>query len=203
MRHSGMKTAMILAAAAVMQTVCLSDALCQDMSKNDDALTVIHRRKSVRKYLNKPITKEHLTLLMKAGMAAPTAADKRSWSFVAVTDRALLDSLSNCSPTAKMLPGAAAAIIVCGDTRRALNSNVWTQDCSAASQNILLAAEATGLGAVWIGIYPEYFKINGVRRLLNIPMEVIPLNIISIGWPIGNEKPKEKFDPTNIHWDQW
>jgi nitroreductase len=171
--------------------------------KVDDTLTVIHRRKSVRKYLDKPVTKEQLTVLMKAGMAAPTAADKRPWAFVAVTDRALLDSLSECSPTGKMLKQAAAAIVVCGDTKRALNSEVWVQDCSAASENILLAAEATRLGAVWIGIYPEYFKYNHVRRVLNIPMEVIPLNIISIGWPTGEEKPKEKFDPSNIHWQTW
>ena len=168
-----------------------------------DALTVIHSRKSVRKYLDKPVTKEQLEVLMKAGMAAPTAADKRPWAFVAVTERALLDSLSGSSPYAKMLMKAAAAIIVCCDTRRALNSDIWIQDCSAASQNILLAAEATGLGAVWIGIYPEYFKYNHVRRVLNIPMEVIPLNIISIGWPTGEEKPKKKFDPDNIHWEQW
>ena len=169
----------------------------------DDALTVIHRRKSVRKYLDKPVSREQLTVLMKAGMAAPTAADKRPWAFVAVTERAVLDSLAESSPTGKMLRQAAAAIVVCGDTRRALNSNVWTQDCSAASQNILLAAEAIGLGAVWIGIYPEYFKYNHVRRTLGIPMEVIPLNIISIGWPTGAEKPKQKFDPDNIHWNKW
>ena len=169
----------------------------------DDALTVIHRRKSVRKYLDKPVSREQLTVLMKAGMAAPTAADKRPWAFVAVTERAVLDSLAESSPTGKMLRQAAAAIVVCGDTRRALNSNVWTQDCSAASQNILLAAEAIGLGAVWIGIYPEYFKYNHVRRTLGIPMEVIPLNIISIGWPTGAEKPKQKFDPDNIHWNMW
>ncbi len=180
-----------------------STPYAQNPQKIDDALTVIYRRKSVRKYLDKPVSREQLTVLMKAGMAAPTAADKRSWAFVAVTERAVLDSLAESSPSGKMLRQAAAAIVVCGDTRRALNSNVWTQDCSAASQNILLAAEAIGLGAVWIGIYPEYFKYNHVRRTLGIPMEVIPLNIISIGWPTGAKKPKQKFDPDNIHWNEW
>ncbi len=175
----------------------------QDNGKIDDVLTVIHRRKSVRKYLDKPVPREMLVTLMKAGMAAPTAADKRPWSFVCVTDEALLDSLSNSSPSGKMVKDAGAAIVVCGDTRRALNSNVWTQDCSAATQNILLAAEGIGLGAVWIGIYPEYFKYNHIRRLLDIPMEVVPLSLVSIGWPTGVEKPKEKFDPSNIHWNGW
>lgn len=193
----------IICFAAVYFYQNIDTTYAQETQKIDDALTVIHRRKSVRKYLDKPVTREQLTVLMKAGMAAPTAADKRPWAFVAVTERAILDSLAESSPTGKMLKNAAAAIVVCGDTRRALNSNVWTQDCSAASQNILLAAEAIGLGAVWIGIYPEYFKYNHVRRVLGIPMEVIPLNIISIGWPTGAEKPKEKFDPNNIHWNSW
>jgi len=169
----------------------------------DDTLTVIHRRKSVRKYLEKPVSREQLTLLMKAGMAAPTAADKRPWVFVAVTERAKLNALADELPHTKMLYTAPAAIAVCGDTRKALNSSVWSQDCCAASQNILLAAEAIGLGAVWTGIYPEYFKYNHVRRVLSIPMEVIPLNVIAIGWPTGEEKPKEKFDPANIHWESW
>ena len=183
--------------------VAASILYAQDTPKVDDALTVIHRRKSVRKYLDKPVTRDQLTLLMKAGMAAPTAADKRPWEFVAVTGRAILDSLAECSPTGKMLRNAPAALVVCCDTRRALNSEVWVQDCSAATENILLAAEAIGLGAVWIGIYPEYFKYNHIRRILGIPMEVIPLNIISIGWPTGEEKPKDKYDPSRIHWEQW
>jgi len=184
-------------------TVASNRTSAQESGKIDDVLTVIHRRKSVRKYLDKPVAREQLVTLMKAGMAAPTAADRRPWAFVCVTDRALLDSLSHSSPTGKMVKDAGAAIVVCGDTRRALNSNVWTQDCSAASQNILLAAEGIGLGAVWIGIYPEYFKYNHIRRLLGIPMEVIPLSLISIGWPTGAEKPKEKYDPSNIHWNGW
>ncbi len=169
----------------------------------DDVLTVIHNRKSVRHYLDKPVSKDDLLIIMKAGMAAPTAADKRPWAFVTVTDRALLDSLSHSSPTSKMVKDAGAAIIVCGDTRKALNSNVWTQDCSAATQNILLAAEGIGLGAVWCGIYPEYFKHNHIRCLLGIPMEVVPLSLISIGWPTGEEKAKDKYDPSNIHWNAW
>ena len=183
--------------------VAVRKAFAQEAGRVDDVLTVIHRRKSVRKYLDKPVERDQLITLLKAGMAAPTAADRRPWAFVVVTDKALLDSLATVSPSSKMLANAAAAIVVCGDTRRALNSNVWTQDCSAATQNILLAAEGIGLGAVWCGIYPEYFKYNHIRRIFDIPMEVIPLSLISIGWPTGEEKPKEKYDPSNIHWNAW
>ena len=122
-------------------------------SKIPDALTVIHSRKSVRKYLNKPVSKEQLEILLKAGMAAPTAGDKRPWAFVVITDPAMLDSLSLSTRNTRMLSSAAAAIAVCGDTRIGFKSEVWVQDCSAASENILLAAEAIGLGAVWTGIY--------------------------------------------------
>lgn len=168
-----------------------------------DALTVIHNRKSVRKYLNKPVTKEQIEVLLKAGMASPTAGDKRPWAFVVITEPAMLDTLSLSSRGTKMLSSAAAAIAVCGDTSMGFKSEVWVQDCSAASENILLAAEAIGLGAVWTGIYLNEEPTKYVKRVLGLPPEVYPLNIISIGYPTGAEKPKNKWDPTRIHWEKW
>lgn len=191
------------ALAACVLAALAKTLLAQEPGKIPDALTVIHSRKSVRKYLDKPINKEQLELLLRAGMAAPTAADKRPWVFVAVTERAMLDTLSLSSPYTKMLAQAAAAIVVCGDTRKGLKSEVWVQDCSAASENILLAAEAIGLGAVWCGIYLNPEPTAYVKRVLGLPPEVMPLNIISIGWPTGEEKPKNKWDPANIHWNRW
>ncbi len=175
----------------------------QTPAKIPDALTVIHSRKSVRTYLDKPVTKEQIEILLRAGMAAPTAMDKRPWAFVAVTERAMLDTLSFSSRGTRQLKDAAAAIVVCGDTRKGLKSDVWVQDCSAASENILLAAEAIGLGAVWCGIYLNPEPTAYVKRVLGLPAEVMPLNIISIGWPTGAEKPKDKWDPANIHWNRW
>ena len=172
-------------------------------SKIPDALTVIHSRKSVRKYLNKPVSKEQLEILLKAGMAAPTAGDKRPWAFVVITDPAMLDSLSLSTRNTRMLSSAAAAIAVCGDTRIGFKSEVWVQDCSAASENILLAAEAIGLGAVWTGIYLNEGPTAYVKRVLGLPPEVYPLNVISIGYPTGEEKPKVKWDPSKIHWNKW
>ena len=168
-----------------------------------DALTVIHNRKSVRKYLNKPVSKEQIEVLLKAGMASPTAGDKRPWAFVVITEPAMLDTLSLSSRGTKMLSSAAAAIAVCGDTSMGFKSEVWVQDCSAASENILLAAEAIGLGAVWTGIYLNEEPTKYVKRVLGLPPEVYPLNIISIGYPTGAEKPKNKWDPTRIHWEKW
>jgi nitroreductase len=193
--------AAVLAVAIFMGT--FSPIAAQTAGNIPDALTVIHSRKSVRAYLDKPVSKEQLETLMRAGMAAPTAMDKRPWAFVAVTERAMLDTLSFASRGTRQLKGAAAAIVVCGDTRKGLKSDVWVQDCSAASENILLAAEAIGLGAVWCGIYLNPEPTAYVKRVLGLPSEVIPLNIISIGWPTGAEKPKDKWDPSNIHWNRW
>ena len=174
----------------------------QGNAKIPDALTVIHSRKSVRKYLDKPVTKEQLEILLRAGMASPTAGDNRPWAFVVVTSRATLDTLSFSSPYTKMLAQAKAAIVVCGNTRKS-KSEVWIQDCSACSENILLAAEAIGLGAVWCGIWLNPEPTRYVKRVLGLPEEIQPLNIISIGYPTGVEKPKDKWDPANIHWEKW
>ncbi len=172
-------------------------------SKIPDALTVIHSRKSVRKYLDKPVSKEQIEILLRAGMAAPTAGDKRPWSFVVISDPALLDTLSFSSRGTRMLSEAAVAIAVCGDKNAGFRSEVWVQDCSAASENILLAAEAIGLGAVWTGIYLNEEPTKYVKRVLGLPESVYALNIISIGYPTGVDKPKNKWDPSRFHWIKW
>jgi nitroreductase len=174
----------------------------QEKAMIPDALTVIHSRKSVRKYLDKPVTKEQIQTLLRAGMASPTAGDNRPWAFVVVTERAILDSLYYASNYTKMMNQAKAAIIVCGNTKKS-KSEVWIQDTSAASENILLAAEAIGLGAVWCGIWLNPEPTKYVKRILGLPEWIQPLNIISLGWPTGAEKPKDKWDPTNIHYEKW
>ena len=201
MKLSSIKVLIVLAFIGIAVFPDFTPA--QTSSEIPDALTVIHIRKSVRKYLDKPISKEQLEILLRAGMAAPTAGDKRPWSFVVITDPAMLDTLSFSSRGTRMLSDAAAAIAVCGDKNAGFRSEVWVQDCSAASENILLAAEAIGLGAVWTGIYLNEKPTKYVKRVLGLPESVYALNIISIGYPTGNEKPKNKWDPTRIHWGKW
>ncbi|MEI6631289.1 MAG: nitroreductase family protein [bacterium] len=170
------------------------------------ALEVIHSRKSVRNYTGVPATKEQLDTLLKAAMAAPSAVDRRPWAFVVVTDENLLAKLASGLPYSKMVTRAKAAIVVCGVLDKALEGEsqaFWVQDCSAATENILLAAEAIGLGAVWTGMYPSTERVTYVRQVLGIPERVIPLNVIVVGNPVGTEKPKDKFDPQNIHWNKW
>jgi nitroreductase len=170
------------------------------------ALEVIYSRKSVRNYTGVPATREELQILLKAGMAAPSAVDRRPWAFVVVSDEKLLNKLAEGLPYSKMIVKAKAAIVVCGVLDKALEGEgqaFWVQDCSAATENILLAAEAIGLGAVWTGMYPSKERMDYVRSVLGMPDRVMPLNVIAVGNPAGVEKPKDKFDPGNIHWNKW
>ena len=170
-----------------------------------DALTVIHSRKSVRNYTGENVSKELLDKIVRAGMAAPTAVNKQPWAFVIVTDRKTLDTLKAGLPYAKMLDKAGAAIVVCAIPDKAFeNSTEFAViDSTCASENILLAAEGLGLGAVWTAAYPYEDRMDVVRRALNIPESVIPLNVIPIGVPSGTDKPKDKFKTENLHWEKW
>ncbi len=171
-----------------------------------DTISVIHQRKSVRKFTTQELDKETLTQIVKAGMAAPTAANKQPWAFVTITDRKILDQLADNLQYAKMLKTAPAAIIVIGLPQEALpgkDAEYWIQDCSAASQNILLATEALGLGAVWTGVYPNIERVSFVQKELGLSEEQIPLNVIALGHPDGNFKAQDKFKAEKIHWNRW
>jgi nitroreductase len=178
------------------------------MAKNQikDALTAIYERKSVRNFTGDIVESNELDTLLKAAMCAPSAVNKQPWAFIKITDQALMRQLADSLPYAKMLYESGAAIVVCGDLKKALKGveqEFWVQDCSAASQNILIAAEAMGLGAVWTALYPVKERISFVRKTLNIPETVVPLNIICIGQPKESENPKNKFNADNIHSQRW
>jgi nitroreductase len=171
-----------------------------------DVISIIHQRKSVRSYTKSSVSRESLSELVKAGMAAPSAGNKQPWVFIVVDDRNILDALGVGLPYAKMLKQAPAAIVVCGDLHKAYTGweqSFWVQDCSAAAENILLAAEAMGFGAVWTGIYPAKDRDSLVRKILNLPGHIIPLNIIPIGHPMGIEKQKNKWNKENLIWNAW
>lgn len=166
----------------------------------------IHSRKSVRNFTGDPVTKTDLLVLLKAAMAAPSARNRQPWAFVVITKRQMMDALADGLPYTKMLYKAGAAIVVCGDTTVDLQqgaTDLWYQDAAAATQNILLAVEAMGLGAVWSALYPYPERENQARRLLKLPPEVNPFSIIPIGHPAGVDLPKEKFKAERVHWEGW
>jgi nitroreductase len=191
---------------SIIIVIALVGITALSYSEDNPTLKVIHSRKSVRHYINRQVNKDDLLTLVKAGMAAPTAMDRRPWAFVIVTDKAKLEELVAGLPYTKMLTSAGAGIVVCGVLEKALpgeGQEFWMQDCSAATENILLAAESMGLGAVWTGVYPSQGKVDHIRKVLGIPESMIPLNVIPVGYPVGDEKPKDKFDPANVHWEKW
>jgi nitroreductase len=182
-----------------------SVAFAEKEEKMSDALSVIHSRKSVRSFTGQSLSKNALDKIIRAGMAAPTAVNKQPWAFVVVTDRKTLDTLATGLPYAKMLDKAGAAIIVCAIPEKAHGKSpeLAVIDAACASENILLAAEALGLGAVWTAAYPYKDRMEVARKTLNIPQDVIPLNVIPVGYPTGADKPKDKYKPENIHWEKW
>lgn len=168
---------------------------------SNQTLETIFNRKSVRKYTERPVEKEKLETLVRAGMAAPSSRDRRPWEFVIVTDRDLLDKMGDGLPLARMLKETKQAIIVCGDTVK--SENAWQLDCSAAAQNILLAAESMGLGAVWTAAYPYPERMKIIQDALQLPEHILPLTVIPLGYPTGIEKPKDKYNKKQIHYNSW
>ena len=173
--------------------------------KMKDTFSVIHARKSVRNFTGAPVSKADLDKIIRAGMAAPTAVNMQPWSFIAITERKILDDLSDGLPYAKMLTKAGAAIIVCTEPDKAhgKSKDMAIIDASLAGENILLAIEAIGLGGVWTAAFPYADRMKHVRTVLGIPQEVIPLNVIVIGVPAGQDKPKDKYRKEKIHWERW
>ncbi len=166
----------------------------------------IQSRKSVRNFTGEPVTKACLLALLKAGMAAPSARNRQPLAFIAVIDRAKLDALGDGLPFTKMLFKAGACIVVCGDSSIELQegaTDLWDQDAAAATENILLAAEAMELGAVWSALYPYPERENHVRKLLKLPPSVTPFSIVPVGHPTGEDQPKDKFKAEKVHWEDW
>lgn len=170
-------------------------------AQGGEAVDVIMSRKSVRDYIaDKPIEKEKIEVLLKAGMAAPSGRDLRPWEILVVDNKEILTALAEKLPYAKMLAHTPLAIIVCGDKDK---SSYWYLDCSAVTQNILISAEALNLGAVWTAAYPYEDRMNAVKETIELPDNILPLNVIPVGYPNGEQKVKDKYDVSKVHFNKW
>ena len=172
-----------------------------------DVLTAISTRKSIRKFdASKPVEDEKIEKMLRAAMSAPSAMDKRPWEFVVVKDPAKLAALAERLPYSRVDNGAKFAIVICGCLDNGLpgrGKEYWIHDCSAATMNLLLAAHAQGLGAVWTGVYPGEERVAAVRGILSIPDGYMPLNVIPVGYSAENPPVKDKWNPAKIHYDKW
>lgn len=169
------------------------------------ALDAIMTRPSIRTYQDRPVGSDTVELLLLAAMAAPSAMNRQPWTFVVVDDKALLQQFADSLQYAKMAASAPLAVVVCADLSRnpGASGEWWVMDASAASENLLLAAHAVGLGAVWTGVYPRSERVKAVRDILKLPEYVVPLNVIPIGYPADYPEPKQKWNPDNIRYNGW
>ncbi len=171
------------------------------MISNSD---IIFQRRSIRKYKSrKPVHKDLIDHLIKAGMSAPSARNKQPWHFVISQNPKTLDILSERHPYAKMLKDASLAILVCGDKELDDNESYLAQNCAAATQNILLATHACGMGAVWLGVYPREERIKMCREVFDLPQHIIPVALISIGYPDEDKPVNDNFNQEKVHWEKW
>lgn len=176
----------------------------QPVNAEQAVLDNIATRTSVRDYEARPVEKEKIEKMLRAAMAAPTAMNKQPWHFVVVDQRNVLDALAGANPYAKMLKKAPLAIVVCGNTDKMIEGggrDFWIQDASAATENLLLAAHAMGLGAVWTGAYPSEERCISISKVLSLSDNLIPLNMIVVGYPAEQPQPKQKFKEENISYN--
>lgn len=166
-----------------------------------DVLELFYKRRSIRKFTDQPVSREDLVTLLKAGMSGPSAMNAQPWKFVVITGKEVIDQFRENLRFANM--NAAAVICVLGikqmPGKRVINE-FWVQDCSAATENILLAAAAMGLGTVWVGVHPIPTNERRVRKILHLPEGVIPLNLIYIGHPDENPEPRTQYDEARVYW---
>jgi len=168
-----------------------------------DTIEAILTRRSVRKYNKKPISEGTIKELIEAAMNAPSAGNEQPWHFIVIDDPEILGEVPTFHNHAKMLCNASCAILVCGDLNLEKHKGMWMQDCAAATQNILLAVRAKNLGAVWLGIYPREERIKGMKKLTNLPENVMPFSLISIGDPAEKQQKADRFDSSRIHKNKW
>jgi len=166
-----------------------------------ELINTIFTRRSIRKYTAEPVSEKDIKTMLEAAMAAPSASNRKPWHFIVVTNRQILNNLARAHPYGKMLSEAPLCIAVCGD--KTISTGSWVQDCSAAAENLLLAATALGLGAVWLGVHPREGRVNPIREVLSIPENIVPLNLISIGHPAEKKEPRTQYDELRVHHERW
>lgn len=160
-------------------------------------------RRSVRHFLDVSVDETDVEKILRAGMQAPSANNSQPWRFVVITQREKLDAIPEFHPYAQMMREATLAILVCAYVPEGKLFDLWVQDCSAATQNMLLTCHALGLGAVWLGIHPRPERTEPLRKLFDLPAEIKPVTLIAVGHPAEKPQPVDRFDLEKIHCNRW
>lgn len=197
-----MKKIMMMVIAAVLCAACTQ----QPAVMKNEAIDNIMTRVSVRTFTGEKISDAQIDTLLRAAMAAPSAINKQPWAFVVVTDEELIARLGEALPYSRCSNHPAVAIIPCGDLSKAIEGDLaafWINDVSAATENLLLAAHAMGLGAVWTGLHPDMNRATMVQQMLGLPEHIIPLCVVPVGVPAEQPEVKNKYVPENVHYNRW
>ena len=169
----------------------------------NEGLKLLLTRRSIRKYTDEPVSEEDVENVLRAAMAAPSAGNEQPWHFAVIRDRQTMSRITDVHPYAAMLDHAPVCIAVLAQLSREKYKGMWVQDCSAATQNILLAAHALGLGAVWLGVHPVTSREEGIKRILGLPAGVECLSLVALGHPAGQPGPADRYDPSRVHREKW
>ena len=168
-----------------------------------DTIQAILTRRSIRKYTPAIIPKDLIETWVNCGMHAPSAGNEQAWHFIVIDDPDILKQIPTFHNHANMITEASIGILICIDSTLEKHAPMAIQDCGAATQNILLAVHESGYGAVWLGIYPRQQRIDGLRKLLNLPEDIIPFSLLSIGKPDETKKIPDRFKKERIHYNKW
>jgi len=199
----GRRKVLGLLAGAVSGLLAARPAWAGDKPAAMDAITAIKTRRSVRAYTAEPVTDAQVEEILRCGMQAPSACNEQPWQFVVVRDKAILAKVGGINPYAAYAKNAPVAILVAGDLSLDKCGGYWIEDTSACAQNMLLAAHAMGLGAVWTGIYPLPERVAAFRALLKMPETTTPMALLVIGHPAELPAPKDRYRPDRVHHDVW
>jgi nitroreductase len=168
-----------------------------------NTLDTIHTRRSIRKYEDRPLSAEVVQKLLAAAMQAPSARNQQPWQFVVIDERPLLGQIGQMLSNARMAQQAPLAILICGDLHEETSPGYWVVDCAAAAENMLLAAHALGLGAVWTGVYPREERMATLSQLIGVPSHVIPHSLIVVGYAAEEVPPQDRYRPERVRQNHW
>lgn len=168
-----------------------------------DVIEAINTRRSIRKFTGEIISDEELKVILKAGFQAPSAHNFQPRDYVVVRDKEIIDKIADFHPYAKMLPKAGCGIVVCGDSQKQPQMGFLVADCSAAIQNMLLAAHGLGLGAVWCGIYCDEKLVKNMSEVLKLPEKIIPIGMVVVGKKAVDKEAVDRYDESKVHYDRW